>query len=143
MLLGVTRSFEGEEFTGEIRQDLHDIRKSIADLVLTLPSTADKVGKVMVVEAKVSREPGAKRPTHGGMNWMRVEGHWKQFAKKIQQEWGKLTDDDLTDIEKRRAEELIGKIQERYGIAKDEAETQVEHWSRAKGSRTSTRSRSS
>ena len=48
---------------------------------------------------------------------------------KVQQQWGKLTDDDLTTIEGRRVE-LVGKIQERYGIAKDEAEKQVNSWIR-------------
>ena len=48
---------------------------------------------------------------------------------KVQQQWGKLTDDDLTRIEGRRVE-LVGKIQERYGIAKDEAKKQVDSWVR-------------
>ena len=63
------------------------------------------------------------------MNWDRVEGNWKEFKGKVQQQWGKLTDDDLTTIEGRRVE-LVGKIQERYGIAKDEAEKQVDSWVR-------------
>ena len=62
-------------------------------------------------------------------NWDRIEGNWKQLRGKAQQQWGKLTDDDLTTIEGRRVE-LVGKIQERYGIAKDEAEKQVDSWIR-------------
>ena len=58
------------------------------------------------------------------MNWDRIEGNWKQFTGKAKQQWGKLTDDDLTVVEGRRTE-LVGKIQERYGIAKDEAEKQL------------------
>lgn len=61
------------------------------------------------------------------MNWDRIEGNWKQLRGKVQQQWGKLTDDDLTTIEGRRVE-LVGKIQERYGIARDEAEKQVDSW---------------
>ncbi len=61
------------------------------------------------------------------MNWDRIEGNWKQFSGKAQQQWGKLTNDDLDVVEGRRAE-LVGKIQERYGIAKDEAEQQVDTW---------------
>jgi uncharacterized protein YjbJ (UPF0337 family) len=61
------------------------------------------------------------------MNWDRIEGNWKQFRGKAQQQWGKLTNDDLDQVEGRRVE-LIGKIQERYGIAKDEAERQVDTW---------------
>jgi len=61
------------------------------------------------------------------MNWDRIEGNWKQFSGKAQQQWGKLTNDDLDVVEGRR-NELVGKIQERYGIAKDEAERQVDNW---------------
>jgi len=61
------------------------------------------------------------------MNWDRIEGNWKQFSGKAQQQWGKLTNDDLDVVEGRRSE-LVGKIQERYGIAKDEAEKQVDSW---------------
>jgi uncharacterized protein YjbJ (UPF0337 family) len=61
------------------------------------------------------------------MNWDRIEGNWKQFSGKAQQQWGKLTNDDLDVVEGRR-NELVGKIQERYGIAKDEAEKQVDTW---------------
>jgi uncharacterized protein YjbJ (UPF0337 family) len=61
------------------------------------------------------------------MNWDRIEGNWKQFSGKAQQQWGKLTNDDLDVVEGRRAE-LVGKIQERYGVAKDEAERQVDNW---------------
>lgn len=61
------------------------------------------------------------------MNWDRIEGNWKQFSGKAQQQWGKLTNDDLDVIEGRRTE-LVGKIQERYGVAKDEAEQRVDSW---------------
>jgi len=61
------------------------------------------------------------------MNWDRIEGNWKQFSGKAQQQWGKLTNDDLDVVEGRR-DELVGKIQERYGIGKDEAEQQVDSW---------------
>ena len=61
------------------------------------------------------------------MNWDRVEGNWKQFKGKAQQQWGKLTNDDLDLVEGNR-KELVGRIQERYGIARDEAERQVRDW---------------
>jgi len=63
------------------------------------------------------------------MNWDRISGNWKQFTGKVQEQWGKLTKDDMDRIEGRR-EQLVGKIQERYGIAKDEAEKQVDSWIR-------------
>lgn len=61
------------------------------------------------------------------MNWDRIEGNWKQFTGKVQEQWGKLTNDDLDRINGRH-DQLVGKIQERYGIAKDEAERQVNDW---------------
>ena len=61
------------------------------------------------------------------MNWDRIEGNWKQFKGQAQQQWGKLTNDELDLVEGRR-EELVGRIQEKYGIARDEAERQVRDW---------------
>ncbi|HEX8012350.1 MAG TPA: CsbD family protein [Casimicrobiaceae bacterium] len=61
------------------------------------------------------------------MNWDRVAGNWKQVTGQIKQQWGKLTDDTLTEINGHR-EELVGKIQKAYGISKDEAEKQVKAW---------------
>jgi uncharacterized protein YjbJ (UPF0337 family) len=66
------------------------------------------------------------------MNWDQVEGKWKQASGKIKEKWGKLTDDDLQTIAGRR-DQLVGRIQERYGIAKEEAERQVEEFSRSYG----------
>ena len=61
------------------------------------------------------------------MDWNRVEGNWKQLKGRAKQQWGKLTDDDLTASNGRR-DELAGKVQERYGIAKDVARKQVDDW---------------
>jgi uncharacterized protein YjbJ (UPF0337 family) len=58
------------------------------------------------------------------MNNDRIEGNWKQLKGKVKEQWGKLTDDDLTVIEGNQ-EQLLGRVQERYGIAKDEAEKQI------------------
>ena len=58
------------------------------------------------------------------MNWDKVEGNWKQMSGAVRQKWGKLTDDDLTVAAGKR-EALLGRLQERYGIAKDEAEKQL------------------
>ena len=63
------------------------------------------------------------------MDWNRVEGNWKQLRGKAKQQWGKLTDDDLTAAAGRR-EQLAGKIQERYGVAKEAAQKQVDEWVR-------------
>jgi uncharacterized protein YjbJ (UPF0337 family) len=54
------------------------------------------------------------------MDWDRIEGNWKQLTGKVKEQWGKLSDDDLATIDGKR-EQLEGILQERYGIAKDEA----------------------
>jgi uncharacterized protein YjbJ (UPF0337 family) len=63
------------------------------------------------------------------MNWDRIKGNWLEFKGKAKQQWGKLTDDDLDVVDGKR-DELAGKIQNRYGIAKDEAERQIDEWER-------------
>jgi uncharacterized protein YjbJ (UPF0337 family) len=68
-----------------------------------------------------------KQEEQNTMNWDRVEGNWKQFKGKARQQWGKLTDDDLDLIEGKRTE-LAGKLQARYGYAKDEAEKNIDTW---------------
>ncbi|HSH84664.1 MAG TPA: CsbD family protein [Guyparkeria sp.] len=59
----------------------------------------------------------------------RIKGNWNQIKGRIKQEWGQLTDDDLAEAEGHR-DFLIGKVQEKYGIAKDEAREQVEAFER-------------
>jgi uncharacterized protein YjbJ (UPF0337 family) len=61
------------------------------------------------------------------MNWDRIQGNWKQVVGKAKAQWGKLTDDDL-DVVAGRRDQLAGRIQERYGIAKDEVEKQISDW---------------
>ena len=61
------------------------------------------------------------------MNWDIVEGDWKQFKGKVKAQWGKLTDDQLDVIAGKRVE-LAGKVQESYGITKDEAEKQIKRF---------------
>jgi len=63
------------------------------------------------------------------MNNDRVEGKWKQMKGSLKSRWGKLTDDDLDVIEGQK-DQLVGRIQERYGIAKEEAQKQVDEWNR-------------
>ena len=61
------------------------------------------------------------------MNWDRVEGNWKQLTGKVKEKWGKLTDDDLAQINGNR-EQLEGKLQARYGYAKDQVKKDVDDW---------------
>jgi len=58
------------------------------------------------------------------MNWDTVAGNWKQYQGKVKAQWGKLTNDQLDVIAGKRVE-LAGKIQEAYGITKEEAEKQI------------------
>ncbi len=64
------------------------------------------------------------------MNRDTIEGQWTQLKGKVKQQWSKLTDDDIGEIEGRR-DELIGRIQERYGVAEDEAKKQVKAFERS------------
>lgn len=61
------------------------------------------------------------------MNWNQVQGNWKQFTGKVKEKWGDITDDDLDRIAGKR-DVLVGHIQEKYGIAQEEAEKQVKDW---------------
>jgi uncharacterized protein YjbJ (UPF0337 family) len=58
------------------------------------------------------------------MAWDQIEGNWKQFKGKVKETWGDLTDDELDQIAGKR-DVLLGKIQERYGMQKDEAERKL------------------
>jgi len=64
------------------------------------------------------------------MNWDQIKGKWTQYKGKAKEQWGNLTDDDLTKIEGNR-DQLAGKIQEQYGVAKEEAERQIDEWSKS------------
>jgi uncharacterized protein YjbJ (UPF0337 family) len=64
------------------------------------------------------------------MNWDRIEGNWKQFKGNVKAQWGKLTDDQLDVIAGRR-DNLAGKIQETYGVSKDEVEKQLAAWEKS------------
>lgn len=61
------------------------------------------------------------------MNWDQIQGNWKQFKGNAQRQWGKLSGDDLDVVEGNR-DALVGKIQERYGRDRDEAEREVNDW---------------
>jgi uncharacterized protein YjbJ (UPF0337 family) len=61
------------------------------------------------------------------MNWDRIEGNWKQFKGSAREQWGKLTDDQL-DVVAGKRDLLLGRIQEAYGITKDETEKQLAEW---------------
>lgn len=59
--------------------------------------------------------------------WEKIKGGWTQSKGAVKEQWGKLTDDDLMEIQGRR-DQLVGKIQARYGISQEQAEAQVSGW---------------
>lgn len=59
------------------------------------------------------------------MNWDQVKGGWKQLQGQIKSKWGKLTDDDLTVVEGKR-DQLAGVLQQKYGMAKEQAEKELD-----------------
>jgi uncharacterized protein YjbJ (UPF0337 family) len=59
--------------------------------------------------------------------WDQVAGKWKQFKGEVRTRWGKLTDNDLETIAGKR-DKLAGLLQERYGIAEEEANRQIDDW---------------
>jgi len=61
------------------------------------------------------------------MNWDQIEGNWKEFKGKAQNQWGKLTDDEVDRVAGRRAE-LSGLIQQKYGKSREEAENEIDTW---------------
>ena len=68
------------------------------------------------------------------MNWDQIEGKWKQFKGSVKQQWGKITDDDLDYIGGSR-DKFVGKLQERYGLAKEDAERATDEWLAAQADR--------
>jgi uncharacterized protein YjbJ (UPF0337 family) len=61
------------------------------------------------------------------MNWTQIEGRWQSLSGQLKSQWAKLTDDDVANIAGKR-EQLLGKLQERYGVLKDEADKQIDKW---------------
>jgi uncharacterized protein YjbJ (UPF0337 family) len=61
------------------------------------------------------------------MNWTQIEGKWDQVKGQVRSQWAKLTDDDVENLQGKK-DQLVGKIVERYGVAKDDAEKQIDTW---------------
>jgi uncharacterized protein YjbJ (UPF0337 family) len=66
------------------------------------------------------------------MNWDQIKGNWTQMKGKVKEKWGKLTDDDLTTIAGKR-DQLAGKLQQRYGYAKEQAEKELDEFTASIG----------
>jgi uncharacterized protein YjbJ (UPF0337 family) len=75
------------------------------------------------------------------MNWTQVEGKWDQVKGQLRSQWAKLTDDDVQNLQGKK-DQLVGKIVERYGVAKDDAESQIDTWLQRIDQRTDEKRRS-
>lgn len=63
------------------------------------------------------------------MNWERISGNWTHWRGRVRERWGRLTDDELSRVDGRR-EQLAGRIQQTYGLTREEAERQLRNWER-------------
>lgn len=64
------------------------------------------------------------------MNWDQIEGNWKKLSGKVKEKWGKLTDDDITAVNGKR-DQLAGRLQAKYGFAKEHAERELDEFARS------------
>jgi len=95
-------------------------------LAMGFSASADAQGPGATTAPAVSpATPAAKIPPKGA--WNRIAGNWKQFKGRIQEKWGRLTKNDIA-VARGNREALVGIIQKRYGISKEEAEKQVSDW---------------
>ena len=86
----------------------------------------EKGGSPVVIMKRRAKTSGSEaQGEKNTMNWEQLQGKWKQTKGTVREKWGKLTDDDLDVIAGKR-DQLVGRIQERYGIAKEEAERQAD-----------------
>jgi uncharacterized protein YjbJ (UPF0337 family) len=111
--------------TGRLYSFFHP---AIGGLPYFLPGT---VVVFYVTESEASKTCGRQRRDNDDrgstMNWDQVQGKWKQYKGKAKERWGQFTDDDLETIDG-RAQQLVGKIQERYGVEKEAAEKQADEF---------------
>ncbi|MCF8005558.1 MAG: CsbD family protein [Chromatiaceae bacterium] len=66
------------------------------------------------------------------MNWDQIKGKWHEVKGSVRAKWGELTDDEIEELDGNR-EKMVGKIQQKYGVAKEEAEKQVDEWTKSHG----------
>jgi uncharacterized protein YjbJ (UPF0337 family) len=107
-----------------------------AEVVALTPQRLRREAKLRAAAAVLRRKTrGGRRhafcngsSTFGGaMNWEQVEGNWKEFKGKIRSKWAKFTDDDLEQIAGKR-DELVGRLQQHYGMKKEQAERQLDEF---------------
>ena len=93
--------------------------------ILTVCVVAATAALPMTVHAQTTGQTTTQ--TDAKTMWEKFKGSWNTTKGAVKEQWGKLTDDDILAIEGRR-DQLVGKIQARYGITEQEAEAQVSSW---------------
>ena len=101
-------------------------RRILIALVAAMSLSAPALAQTSTPGQPAPSAPAATE-SRARVTWDMITGNWKRFKGKIRRQWGKLTNDDLAVAQGRR-EELVGKIQARYGIDKEQADKQVEAW---------------
>jgi uncharacterized protein YjbJ (UPF0337 family) len=104
-------------------------KRILIALVATISLSAPAPAQNSKPEGQTITSQLAPAPTESRalVTWDKIAGNWKRFKGKVRKQWGRLTNDDLAVAQGRR-EELVGKIQARYGIDKEQADKQVEAW---------------
>ena len=100
--------------------------RSIAILAATVLAAMPLAANAQTESTSRSTTDTVSQPDFHQM-WEKIKGSWTQTKGAVKEQWGKLTDDDLMEIQGRR-EKLVGKIQARYGISHEQAEAQVNGW---------------
>ena len=102
------------------------MRKTLALTAFTVAALA-VAAPPAIVHAQTSTQTSTASQSDSSKTWEKIKGNWNQAKGKVKEQWGKLTDDDLTVIEGRR-DQLVGRLQARYGITREQAEGQVSDW---------------
>jgi uncharacterized protein YjbJ (UPF0337 family) len=102
-------------------------KRILIALVAAISVSAPALAQNSKPEAQTIQHAPAAQESQRLVTWDKIAGNWKRFKGKILKHWGKLTNDDMAVAQGRR-DELVGKIQARYGIDKEQADKQVEAW---------------
>ena len=102
-------------------------KRMLIALLAAISLSAPALAQTSTLQGQAIQRAPAETQSLGLVTWDKIAGNWKRFKGKIRKQWGKLTNDDLAVAQGRR-EELVGKIQARYGIDKEQADKQVDAW---------------
>jgi len=131
-----TVAFEGYEFAGIRSKSVVD-RRGVAPLTLArrVPSQWSQhpvSWRVTAGSRRIvlhDRGAGVRRERETQMDWNIIEGKWKELKGHAREEWGKLTDDELEEVGGKK-DRLVGKLQQKYGYAADEADRRADEWAK-------------